>query len=44
MNRVTLGDIQAARFHPLQPYAQRDFAGRMALGLELDGALPDARH
>jgi alkylation response protein AidB-like acyl-CoA dehydrogenase len=32
-------DIQASRFHPLQPYAQRDFAGRMALGLPLDGAI-----
>jgi len=29
-------DIQAARFHPLQPYAQRDYAGRMALGLDID--------
>jgi acyl-CoA dehydrogenase len=30
-------DIQAARYHPLAPYAQRDLAGRMALGLPLDG-------
>ncbi len=29
-------DIQAARFHPLQPPAQREVAGRMALGLGLD--------
>jgi acyl-CoA dehydrogenase len=32
-------DIQAARYHPLAPYAQRDLAGRMALGLPLDGKL-----
>jgi acyl-CoA dehydrogenase len=30
-------DLQAARFHPLQPHAQQDIAGRMALGLSLDG-------
>lgn len=30
-------DIQAARYHPLAPYAQRDLSGRMALGLPLDG-------
>jgi len=30
-------DMQAARYHPLAPYAQRDLAGRMALGLPLDG-------
>ena len=28
-------DLQAARFHPLQEGAQRDYAGRMALGLEV---------
>jgi acyl-CoA dehydrogenase len=28
-------DAQAARFHPLQEGAQRDYAGRMALGLEV---------
>jgi acyl-CoA dehydrogenase len=32
-------DIQAARFHPLPPSAQRDVAGRMALGLPLDGPI-----
>jgi alkylation response protein AidB-like acyl-CoA dehydrogenase len=32
-------DIQAARFHPLQPHAQRNIAGRMALGLDLDESL-----
>ena len=31
-------DIQAARFHPLTPYAQREMAGRLALGLDVDGA------
>ena len=30
-------DLQAARFHPLQPQAQQDIAGRMAFGLGLDG-------
>ena len=28
-------DLQAARFHPLQDGAQRDYAGRTALGLEV---------
>ena len=28
-------DAQAARFHPLQEGTQRDYAGRMALGLEV---------
>ena len=28
-------DAQAARFHPLREGAQRDYAGRMALGLEV---------
>jgi acyl-CoA dehydrogenase len=28
-------DLQAARFHPLAEGAQRDYAGRMALGLEV---------
>jgi len=32
-------DIQAARFHPLQPLAQQDLAGRLALGLDIDGAI-----
>jgi acyl-CoA dehydrogenase len=30
-------DIQGARFHPLTPSMQRDFSGRVALGLPLDG-------
>ncbi len=30
-------DIQAARYHPLAPHVQRDLAGRIALGLPLDG-------
>lgn len=30
-------DVQAARFHPLQEKAQLDYAGRMALGLDIDG-------
>jgi alkylation response protein AidB-like acyl-CoA dehydrogenase len=30
-------DVQAARFHPLQGPAQRDFSGRLALGLDIDG-------
>jgi acyl-CoA dehydrogenase len=29
-------DLQAARFHPLQPHVQQDVAGRMAMGLDLD--------
>lgn len=29
-------DLQAARFHPLQPHAQRELAGRMALGVSID--------
>jgi alkylation response protein AidB-like acyl-CoA dehydrogenase len=29
-------DIQAARFHPLTTQPQRDLAGRLALGVELD--------
>lgn len=29
-------DVQAARFHPLQEKAQLRFAGRMALGLDID--------
>jgi acyl-CoA dehydrogenase len=32
-------DIQGARFHPLTPYAQRELAGRMALGLDIDGGV-----
>jgi alkylation response protein AidB-like acyl-CoA dehydrogenase len=34
-------DIQAARFHPLQNYAQQTIAGRMALGLDLDEPLTE---
>ena len=30
-------DIQGARYHPLTPVAQRRLAGRMALGLPIDG-------
>ncbi len=30
-------DIQAARFHPLQEKPQQLYAGRMALGLDIDG-------
>lgn len=30
-------DIQGARFHPLQEPAQKDFSGRVALGLDIDG-------
>jgi len=30
-------DVQAARFHPLQEKAQLRYAGRMALGLDIDG-------
>lgn len=29
-------DAQAARFHPLRESAQQDYAGRMALGLDVD--------
>ena len=32
-----LRDVQAARFHPLQDKAQLQYAGRMALGLDIDG-------
>jgi alkylation response protein AidB-like acyl-CoA dehydrogenase len=32
-------DIQAARFHPLQPHAQRELAGRLALGISLNKPL-----
>jgi acyl-CoA dehydrogenase len=35
-------DIQAARFHPLTSRPQRDLAGRMALGLAIDGPLTRA--
>jgi acyl-CoA dehydrogenase len=31
-------ELQAARFHPGQPYMQREFAGRLALGLDVDAA------
>lgn len=30
-------DVQAARYHPLQPRAQARLAGRTALGLDIDG-------
>lgn len=30
-------DVQGARYHPLQEGVQREYAGRMALGLDLDG-------
>ena len=30
-------DVQASRFHPLQEKVQLDYAGRMALGLDIDG-------
>ena len=30
-------DVQAARYHPLQPRAQARLAGRLALGLAIDG-------
>jgi indole-3-acetate monooxygenase len=29
-------DVQGARFHPLQEGPQRELAGKIALGLELD--------
>ena len=30
-------DVQAARFHPLQEKPQQRLAGRLALGLDIDG-------
>ena len=30
-------DIQAARFHPMQEKPQQLYAGRLALGLDIDG-------
>ncbi len=30
-------DVQGARFHPLPEYQQRRLAGRLALGLPIDG-------
>jgi acyl-CoA dehydrogenase len=30
-------DVQAARFHPLQEKQQLRYAGRLALGLDIDG-------
>jgi alkylation response protein AidB-like acyl-CoA dehydrogenase len=30
-------DVQGARYHPLQEKAQHRYAGRMALGLDIDG-------
>jgi acyl-CoA dehydrogenase len=35
-------DLQAARFHPLMSRPQRDLAGRLALGVAVDGPLPTA--
>ena len=32
-----LRDVQAARYHPLQEKVQLEYAGRMALGLDIDG-------
>lgn len=32
-------DAQAARYHPLQEGAQRDMAGRLALGLDVEAAI-----
>jgi alkylation response protein AidB-like acyl-CoA dehydrogenase len=29
-------DVQAARYHPLRPHAQRRYTGRLALGLDVD--------
>jgi alkylation response protein AidB-like acyl-CoA dehydrogenase len=36
-------DVQAARYHPLQEGVQREYAGRMALGLDLDGGVTSNR-
>ena len=30
-------DVQAARYHPLQEKVQLEYAGRMALGWDIDG-------
>jgi alkylation response protein AidB-like acyl-CoA dehydrogenase len=30
-------DVQGARFHPLQELPQQTYAGRVALGLDVDG-------
>jgi alkylation response protein AidB-like acyl-CoA dehydrogenase len=30
-------DVQASRFHPLQEKVQAEYAGRMALGMDMDG-------
>jgi acyl-CoA dehydrogenase len=30
-------DVQGARFHPLQENPQARYAGRLALGLDIDG-------
>jgi alkylation response protein AidB-like acyl-CoA dehydrogenase len=32
-------DIQASRYHPLRENVQREFAGRVALGLDIDGVI-----
>jgi acyl-CoA dehydrogenase len=32
-----LRDVQGARYHPLQEKAQLRYAGRLALGLDIDG-------
>lgn len=36
-------DAQGARFHPLQAGAQLEYAGRMALGLNIDAPPGDLR-
>ncbi|SPA42266.1 putative acyl-CoA dehydrogenase [Cupriavidus taiwanensis] len=36
-------DAQGARFHPLQAGAQQEYAGRMALGLEIDAPTGEVR-
>jgi alkylation response protein AidB-like acyl-CoA dehydrogenase len=36
-------DIQGARFHPLPTRPQRDLAGRLALGLDIDGRWEEAK-
>jgi acyl-CoA dehydrogenase len=36
-------DAQGARFHPLQAGAQHEYAGRMALGLDIDAPPGDVR-
>jgi acyl-CoA dehydrogenase len=36
-------DAQGARFHPLQAGAQQEYAGRMALGLDIDAPPGEVR-